>query len=311
MVACSSWMSTMTAAEGNGVSSSYLIVRAGERLLPEGEVVDPDLPELAGAVVHVAVRDRVDVLVDVEDALRVGVLRELRHALDDVDLALLPLVVEREVGGARRPTSPGSASVWKAPSTFFSPRNFQSIQAICAGVAAVAVLVGVLAEERVRALRRRETADAAERRQVEPAVVLLRRVDVAVVGEADALQIERLDQRVQGLLVLVALAVRDLGLRIDVEPADVAQAAEVIDQEVALDLQRPLGRDRTGVGVEVPEVEVVEARARMLKFYMIFIATMRILGVDDRERPTGDVVLELEAVGARASPATSTSRSLR
>src|SRR5437773_3808325 len=92
-----------------------------------------------------------------------------------------------------------------------------------AGIAAVTVLIGVLPEERVRALCRGKPAHAAERRQVEPAVVLLRRVEIAVVREPDAFEIEGLDQRMQRLLELELLAIGDLGLGIDVEPADVAQ----------------------------------------------------------------------------------------
>src|SRR5262249_27585711 len=68
-----------------------------ERALAESVVVDPDLPELARLVVDVRERDRPGFLVDEDDALRVGVLRELGDAFDHVHLALLPDVVERPV----------------------------------------------------------------------------------------------------------------------------------------------------------------------------------------------------------------------
>ena len=61
-------------------------------------VVDPHLPELAVAIVDVGVGDDHRLLVDEDDALAVGVLRQLRHAFDDPHLALLPVVAEREVG---------------------------------------------------------------------------------------------------------------------------------------------------------------------------------------------------------------------
>src|SRR5438552_15137770 len=63
-------------------------------------------------------------------------------------------------------------------------------------VAAVAVDVRVLPAERVRALRGGEPAHAAQRRQVEPGVVLLGGVQVAVADEADALHVEGLQHRV-------------------------------------------------------------------------------------------------------------------
>src|SRR5207248_6928075 len=55
-----------------------------ENLLADHHVVDPDLPQLAAAVVHVRIRDAPRLLVDEEDALAEGVLRELGDALDHV-----------------------------------------------------------------------------------------------------------------------------------------------------------------------------------------------------------------------------------
>src|SRR6185369_6331132 len=71
----------------------------------------------------------------------------------------------------------------------FEPRDL-------AGIAAVRVDVDVLAEERVAALRARQAPHATERRQVQPRVVLPEQVEVADADAADALQIERLDQRI-------------------------------------------------------------------------------------------------------------------
>src|SRR5262249_30316790 len=51
-------------------------VVSGNRL-PEADVVDPDLPQLSGAIVDVGERDTPALLVDEQDALRVGVLRQL------------------------------------------------------------------------------------------------------------------------------------------------------------------------------------------------------------------------------------------
>src|SRR2546430_12585965 len=72
-------------------------VGALEGLRAEAHVVDPDLPELAGAVVDVGERDDPRLLVDEDDALAVGVLRQLGDALDHVDVPLLPRLVERPV----------------------------------------------------------------------------------------------------------------------------------------------------------------------------------------------------------------------
>src|SRR5439155_11720483 len=68
-----------------------------ENLPADHHVVDPDLPQLAAAVVHVRVRDAPRLLVDEEDALAEGVLRELGDALDHVHAALLPHLVEGPV----------------------------------------------------------------------------------------------------------------------------------------------------------------------------------------------------------------------
>src|SRR5204863_5072113 len=72
-------------------------VRPDRRLRPEADVVDPYLPELAGAVVDVRVRDTPRLLVDEEDALAVRVLRQLRDAFERIDVPLLPLLVEGPV----------------------------------------------------------------------------------------------------------------------------------------------------------------------------------------------------------------------
>ena len=191
-------------------------------------------------------------------ALRVGVLRELRDALDDVDLALLPDVVERPVD-LLVPLHRDSACAWSAPSTSLLAEVLEVHPGDVAAVAVVAVDVGVLAEERVGALRGGQPAHAAERRQVEPGVVLLRRVDVAVAERADALQVERLEDRVEALLGAVAVRVRLLRLRLDVEPTGPEEAAEVVEQEVPLDGHRTVVGDRAGVGVEVAQVDVVRA----------------------------------------------------
>src|SRR5947208_1405674 len=61
--------------------------RAVEGLLLEAPVVDPDLPQLARAVVDVGVWDHPRLLVDEDDPLAVGVLRQLGDALHHPYLA--------------------------------------------------------------------------------------------------------------------------------------------------------------------------------------------------------------------------------
>src|SRR5213076_985250 len=69
-----------------------------EGLLLEAPVVDPYLPQLARAVVDVRVGNHPRLLVDEDDALPVGVLRQLGDPLHHPHLALLPHVVEGPVG---------------------------------------------------------------------------------------------------------------------------------------------------------------------------------------------------------------------
>src|SRR5213593_2172211 len=135
-------------------------VGALEGLRAEAHVVDPDLPELAGAVVDVGVRDDPGLLVDEDDALAVGVLRELGDALDDVHPALLPRLVECPVDlvvplhrVVLRVVAAQEVAI--AQVLEVHPGNV-------AAVAVVAVDVGVLPEERVRALRGGEAAHPPE-----------------------------------------------------------------------------------------------------------------------------------------------------
>ena len=64
-------------------------------------------------------------------------------------------------------------------------------------VSSIAVGVRILSEERVGALRAGEPAHATQRRQVEPRVVLPICVEVAGTGEANALQVKRLQDRME------------------------------------------------------------------------------------------------------------------
>src|SRR6059058_4751387 len=169
-------------------------VGALERLLPEAHVVDPDLPELPRPVVDVRERDDPRLLVDEDHTLPVGVLRELRDALDDVDLPLLPHVVEGPVDLVV-PLHRIVLRVVAADQVALA-EELEVHPGRVAAVAVVAVDVGVLAEQRVRALRGRKPADPAERRQVEPRIVLLLRRGVTVAERADALQVEGLEDRV-------------------------------------------------------------------------------------------------------------------
>src|SRR5207249_11869210 len=95
--------------------------------------------------------------------------------------------------------------------------------------------VGVLAEERVGALRRGEPADPPQGRQVEPGVVLPGGVEVAVEHAANALQVERLENRIEPRLTAIAVRVWSLGLRLDEEARVPEEHLEVVEQEVPLD----------------------------------------------------------------------------
>ena len=176
-----------------------VLPRARVRLVAELVVVDPHLPELACPVVDVLVGDHHRLLVDVDDALPVRVLRELRDALDRVDRALLPRVAEHEVGRSRAALDRVVLAVQDAEHLALAeeaplhPRDM-------AAVAPERVRIGVGAEERVRALGGREAAHPAQRRQVEEAHVLLAGIDEAVGDEADALQVEGSEHRTHELL---------------------------------------------------------------------------------------------------------------
>src|SRR5207249_3273073 len=82
----------------SGASCGRWGAGAVEGLLLEAPVVDPYLPQLARAVVDVRVGHHPGLLVDEDDALAVGVLRELGDAFHHPHLALLPHVVEGPVG---------------------------------------------------------------------------------------------------------------------------------------------------------------------------------------------------------------------
>jgi hypothetical protein len=145
-------------------------------------------------------------------------------------------------------------------------------------VAVVAVEVGVLAEERVRALCRGETADATQGRQVEPAVVLLVGIEVAEAGHADALQVVRLEDRVQRLAILHAVLARHHRLRIDDQAPGVDQPPQVIEEVVLLDRELLVLLDCADVGVEVRMSMSSVISGLRSKFHMIFIAACGSLG---------------------------------
>src|SRR5437879_3394511 len=119
--------------------------------LPEGHVVDPDLPQLARAVVDVRERDHPRLLVDEDDALAVGVLRQLGDALDHVDPALLPFLVERPVDLVV-PLHRVVLGVVAAQEIALA-EELEVHPGDVAALAVIAVDVGVLAEERVGTLR--------------------------------------------------------------------------------------------------------------------------------------------------------------
>ena len=164
-----------------------------------------------------------------------------------------------------------------------------------AGIAVVAVDVAVLTEERIRALGRGQTAHPAEGREVEPGVVLLLDVEVAVRQRADALQVERLEDRVEPRLALNRLGVwLELRLGILRETAVVVQAAEVVEQEVALDAHFLVPRvDRAGVRVEV----VGRRRAAAVEVPHELVREQRVIRIQFRERHPGDVAGDVAPVG--------------
>jgi len=106
-----------------------------------------------------------DLLVDVDHATRVGVLRKLGPPGDYPHLTRLPSIVVHVIG--RRPLPPhrevlgvhGGEDRRLAEEGPIHPRDV-------ALIAFVAVLIRVLAEERVRALRRRESPHTPELRYI-------------------------------------------------------------------------------------------------------------------------------------------------
>ena len=126
-----------------------------EGLLLEAHVVEPYLPQLARAIVDVRVRNDPRLLVDQENPLGVGVLRELRDALDDVHVALLPALVEGPVD-LLVPLHRVALAV-DDPDDVLLTEVLEVHPGDVAAVAVVAVDVGVLPEERVRALRGGQT----------------------------------------------------------------------------------------------------------------------------------------------------------
>src|SRR5438034_1192491 len=130
---------------------------ADEGLLLEAPVVDPDLPQLARAVVDVRIGHHPGLLVDEDDALAVRVLRELGDAFHHPHLALLPHVVEGPVG-LGVPLHGVVLRVHGAEQLALAD-ELPGHPGDVAGVAVVAVDVGVLAEERVGALRGGQATD--------------------------------------------------------------------------------------------------------------------------------------------------------
>src|SRR4029453_14621136 len=161
-------------------------------------------------MVDVAVRDVVRLLVDEEDALAVRILRLLGDAPDHEGVARLPGVAVAEAGAAGaglRARPPGGGVDQGGAAGTVLDRELLGVEGgenlllaeilpgeprDLASVAAVAVDVGILAEERVGALRAGQPAYAPQGGQIEPRIVLTIRVEVADRGQADALQIEGL-----------------------------------------------------------------------------------------------------------------------
>ena len=65
---------------------------------------------------------------------------------------------------------------------------------------------------------------------------------------------------------------------------------------MALHLQRTILRDRTGVGVEVAQVEVVDRHLHRKVLHDLDRREL-VVGIDRGKRPARDVVLQTEAVG--------------
>src|SRR5574337_1256923 len=139
-----------TRLEGHLVRILGAVARG--RPLLEAPLVHPHLPQLTGAVEDIAVRHEVGFLVDEDQALAVGILWQLGHAFDDVSFALLPVVAENVIAAAaavlhrERIGMEGGEDFLLAEELPIEPRNLT-------GIAAVAIDIGVLAEEGVRALR--------------------------------------------------------------------------------------------------------------------------------------------------------------
>src|SRR6185503_2897550 len=127
--------------------------------------------------------------VDVDDALREGVRLGLRCALDHEHVVPhFPGLAERHAAVALTRNWRHVLAVERRQHRLLS-EELPGEPGNLAGVAAVAVDVDVLPEQRFRTLRARETAHAPEAREVEPEVVLPERIEVAVVETADALQV--------------------------------------------------------------------------------------------------------------------------
>ena len=186
----------------------------------------------------------------------------------------------------------GKCSAWNDAEHLLLAEELPVHPGDLAGVAVVAVDVGVLAEERVGALRRREPAHAAQRRQVEPGVVLLAGVDVAVAERADALQVERLEDRDRGPAARGSRS---------------GSASRASDRRRAGRSRTGGGSDRAGsgarpssgrsVGIEPVSASKLRRSTSSVRQELVVVVPhdldgdLRILRVDVRERLTGDVVL--------------------
>jgi hypothetical protein len=123
------------------------------------------------------------------------------------------------------------------------------------------------------------------------------RLPGVAVGQADALQIERLEDRVQRLLGAHPFSIGEQDrLRVDVQPAGVEERAQMVEDVMALDLQRPF-RDGAGIGVEVAQIGIVADVRLVLVVEHDLDRDLGIVRVDLGERQAGDVALERAAVG--------------
>ncbi len=164
------------------------------------------------------------------------------------------------------------------------------------GIAAVAVDVRILSEQGVRALGAGQTAYAAQRRQVEPRVVLPIGVQIADAGQPDTLQVEGLEDGVERLLGADTVAVgQQHRLGIDVLASGVEEGAQVVEDEVPLDVHGPVP-DGSGVGVEVAQVHVVRHERLVLVVPHDLERDLRIVRIDVGEGHAGDVVDQRTAV---------------